>query len=127
MERPDGSQSTVIGWILIVFGALSAVMAAIATDTNWLIIWIALANLGIGLGVLLLSLGYLVRAIWFLPGREIDSGGIELQKCDYCGIKVLAPAQPCSAIPTIELANVADRIDSDNCRRVLKQKGFVSE
>jgi len=125
MERPNGSQSTATGWLLI--GVLSAVMAAIAKEMNWLIIWLALANLGIGLGVLLLSLGYLVRAIWFLPAREIDSGGIELQKCDYCDFKVKAPAQPCSAFPTSELENFADRIDSDNCRRVLKQKGFFSE
>jgi len=127
MERPDGSRPTAIGWILIVAGVFAALFAAIAPDFNWLVIWIALANLGIGLGVILLSLGYLVKALWFLPGREIDSDGAELQECNYCGIKVIAPAQPCSAIATDELMNVADRIDSDNCRRVLKQKGFLPE
>jgi len=127
MERPDGSQSTAIGWAFVIFGILSAVVAAIAKDMNWLIIWIVLASLGIGLGVLLLSLGYLVRAIWFLPGKEMDNGGLELQKCDFCDFKVTAPAQPCSAIPTSELVDVADRIDSDNCRRVLKIKGFLPE
>jgi hypothetical protein len=127
LDRPDGSQSTAIGWVFVIFGILSAVMAAIAKDMNWLIIWIALANLGVGLGVLLLSLGYLVRAIWFLPGREMDKGGHELQKCDYCDFKVVGPAQPCSAMPTAELKDAASRIDSDNCRRILAQKGFLPE
>ncbi|MEC7399959.1 MAG: hypothetical protein VYD00_08085, partial [Pseudomonadota bacterium] len=75
----------------------------------------------------LLALGYLVKAIWFLPGREISSAGIELKRCDYCGLKVTAPSQPCSAIPTTDLTQVASRIDSDNCRRVLAEKGFLVE
>jgi hypothetical protein len=125
MQRPDGSQSTVIGWILIGAGIFAALFAAISPNLNWLIIWIGLANLGIGLGVVLLSLGYLVRAIWFLPGREFDADGAELQKCDYCDFKIAAPSQPCSAMRSDQVGGAADRIDSDNCRRVLALKGIL--
>ncbi len=71
-KRPDGSKPTLMGWVLILVGGVVAIVSTGAhTD--------ALANGGlfglgaIALGVFLVSLGYLVKAIWFLPGREIDS------------------------------------------------------
>ncbi|MGY6550590.1 MAG: hypothetical protein ACXIT4_01705 [Erythrobacter sp.] len=128
LERPDGSTATSFGWVLVVVGILAALVAGIAETTNVLIIAAAVANLGIGLGVLLLSLGYLVRAIWFLPGREITIIDPALQKCDFCDIDVLLPALPCSAVPTEELASISsEQIDSDNCRIILRQKGLLPE
>ena len=125
MERPDGSQSTLAGWILVSIGLVAAFMAAAVENHFAFIVLFAVANLGVGLGVLLLALGYLVRAIWFLPGRDLNAAGHELLKCDYCDLKIAAPSEPCSAVPTLELANIASRIDSENCRRVLVKKGFL--
>jgi hypothetical protein len=126
-ERPDGSIPTLMGWILVIVGIFSALFVVITeTPTTF---WLAttLAQLGVGLGVLLLSLGYLVRAIWFLPERERSEDGAILRKCDYCGFKAAEPSIPCSAVPTDHLMDNAHRIDSERCITALKLRGFLPE
>lgn len=88
-QRPDGSEMIQWGWVLISLGALllliglvvptfsdpgySGYLSERAPTLNpwkWPLIW-----LGIGLpnlGVVVLLVGHVVRAIWFLPGREAE-------------------------------------------------------
>ena len=134
MERPDGSTPTAIGWGLVTLGVVASFFVTFAeTPTGW---WfsLALANLGIGLGVLLLSLGYLVRAIWFLPGRE--GGAIPSHKapqsmsetsdiCEWCGVSVQGPAKPCSAFRGDQLPVSAARVHSPVCRAELEKRGHL--
>ncbi len=126
-KRPDGSVATAIGWVLIVIGVIFAFIAATA-QTSFAI---ALTNLGIGLGVVLVSLGYLVRAIWFLPGREIPlHQSIAEQEptlipCDYCGLDIAAPLLPCSAISAEELMRREDEIDDEKCTILLRERGIL--
>ena len=130
-QRPDGQTATGIGWALIVGGVL-AVLVAGADDSGgagWLI-WLAVANLGIGLGVLLLSLGYLVRAIWFLPGREIPVEGFGDESfaplpCDWCGQTVASPNKPCAAFDPERLKTFVPRITNDKCLVALRDQGLI--
>lgn len=129
-ERPDGSTATFIGWVLIAIGVLAAFFVAGAETPAGFWFSIGLANLAIGLGVLLLSLGYLVRAIWFLPGRDFagqQPTDAPINQCAYCELVIREPALPCSAVPTAELVELADRIDDDRCRKILHDKGFLPE
>lgn len=135
MERPDGSQSTAIGWMLVAGGLLAAVIASMSEELTPVIIWLAIANLGIGLGVLLVSLGYLVRAIWFLPGRgdldapistPIDKQYDSFGKCDWCGVQVSDPAVPCSAFTPNQLPISRDRVKSSVCRIQLETRGHIA-
>lgn len=139
-ERPDGSQATAIGWTLIVVGGI-AIFVAAGAETFEGMVWGALvANLGIGLGIILLSLGYLVKAIWFLPGREIEAaqprqeqsgkdGGDGFHFCDWCHLGLYAPDVACSLqteeqiLADIELKETIQTA----CHHELKERGLISE
>ena len=130
IERPDGSVVTTIGWCLIVIGVIGAFVAASADTTNGLITGLALTNFGLGLGVILLSLGYLVRAIWFLPGREIETtnfgnraGRIEGETCDWCG-RSPASGKPCSAFSGEALSKISVKIANPVCQEQLRQRNY---
>lgn len=125
MKRPDGKTAMAFGWGCLGVGVITAGFTGLVETADAFWLCVVISNLGFGIGVLLLSLGYLVQAIWFLPSREIDEAGVELHKCDYCDQKIASPAQPCSALPTADLTNVAERIDSDNCRKILGEKDFL--
>jgi hypothetical protein len=94
---------------------------------------IGFCDLGIGLGVLLVSLGYLVRAIWFLPGRELveatNSENVAPQRteCEWCRQMVASPNQPCAAIDREQLADMMPRITNARCKGALAAQGFVGD
>lgn len=140
MERPDGSQVTTIGWVLIAIGGLAVFIGA-GAETFEGMVWGALvANLGIGLGIILVSLGYLVRAIWFLPGRSIEDEPVQESEahadgddgfhfCDWCHLGLFAPDVACSRQTETEI--LAD-VESKNslrpeCERELKKQGLLSQ
>lgn len=142
IERPDGSQATAIGWTLIAAGLLAIFFAA-GAETFEGMVWGALvANLGIGLGIILLSLGYLVKAIWFLPGREIEDDNKEglinssppstaaWEDCEWCNLRVYGPARPCSLQGEEELRNELNSITEPlhrDCHSELVSRGIIEE
>ena len=132
-ERPDGSVATILGWISLVVGVIAGFLATGADSVDGFWLSLAIANLGVGLGVLLLSLGYLVRAIWFLPGREAplkDSKNIPAVEmatvnCEWCGIDVRAPNTPCSGNSLDRLREVKSQITSAKCLAELRERGIT--
>ncbi|RJY09383.1 hypothetical protein [Aurantiacibacter aquimixticola] len=132
LGRPDGSHVTGIGSGLIIVGIIAIFFVGSAETAVGFQVALLIAYLGIGLGVLLCALGYLVRAIWFLPGREIelDPGKTEweagVSECAYCRLEITAPAEPCSAVSPDELAGMTDRIDDERCFRVLHEQGILA-
>ncbi len=134
-ERPDGSTATAIGWGLVAVGVLASFFVAQADTPVGFWLSIGIANLGIGLGVLLLSLGYLVRAIWFLPGRsdlEPESLTLEsadevfVEECEWCGVVVQTPAIPCSAFTSEHLPIPSNRVSNAACIKALGDRGYLS-
>ncbi|MGB7374237.1 hypothetical protein [Pontixanthobacter sp.] len=137
-ERPDGSQATTFGWVLIIVGLLAAFVAGTA-ETFDAMVWAAVsANLAIGLGVILVSLGYLVRAIWFLPGREIKDVPEPVEKeadgtfCDWCHLWVPGPARPCSSSDDKVIRADVDALSGgqgleEACRYELTKRGYIQE
>jgi hypothetical protein len=130
-ERPDGSIATGIGWVLVVLGLGIGFFGMRAGTSEGLFTAFAFANLGIGLGVLLLSLGYLVRAIWFLPGREIPGGAApdSLAKptfCQWCD-RDMFPYNACSsATEEINLGR-APRLSDEICISEFRARGLMAE
>jgi hypothetical protein len=132
MERPDGSVATPIGWILIVIGIIGAFVGALAETLNGTLIGFAIANLGFGLGVLLLALGYLVRAIWFLPGREIPLAEIRASSpsiangpyCSWCSRRLPAGARTCDSYDAEGLTQVSEKVTDPVCKPQLQERGY---
>ena len=132
LERPDGSVVTPIGWILIICGIVSAFFAATAESINGTLLGVALANLGIGLGVLLLSLGYLVRAIWFLPSRQIvaneqsgESGEKSVNSaCGWCGRRLPTGSIACTSLTHEQLCEVGPKVPDPVCQKQLHDRGY---
>ena len=128
-ERPDGSVATPIGWFLIMIGIVGAFAAANAETTNGLLLGVALANLGLGLGVVLVSLGYLVKAIWFLPGREISADQVEattsaqLNKCEWCD-RAPSTGKPCSNFSENGLLELSRKVRNPICQSELGKRGY---
>ena len=128
-QRPSGEVPTIIGWLLIAVGVAAAFMSAGARTLDGALLGYLIAQLGIGVGVLLVALGYIVRALWFLPGREVPtiaepnqaSAGIA---CDWCGQVVAGGNLPCSQAAREKLAAAAPRIKNSRCREALAQQGF---
>ncbi|WP_152553586.1 hypothetical protein [Erythrobacter longus] len=139
-ERPDGSQATASGWVLVAIGVL-AVFVAAGAETFEGMVWGALvANLGIGLGILLLSLGYLVKAIWFLPARDIETADAKNENlgsegadgfhfCDWCHLGLYSPDVACSRQSEEEILADVESKDSLQaaCQHELKKRGLISE
>ncbi|MEE4537444.1 MAG: hypothetical protein V2J51_03000 [Erythrobacter sp.] len=142
-DRPDGSQATTFGWLLIIVGLIAAYMGAEA-DTIEGTIWGAItANLGLGLGMILVSLGYLVRAIWFLPGRGDQETELEkapyiapeqasFHHCDWCHLKVQHPAIACSQKDDEQIYSDLLSLDEEAvleeaCELELKRRGYLQE
>ena len=130
-ERPDGSVVTPIGWLLISVGIIGVFIAATAETLNGTLLGFGLANLGIGLGVVLLSLGYLVRAIWFLPGRNVLSEASPSRAeehatesaCEWCG-RTPASGKACSKISAEALARLSPQITNPTCKEHLRLHGY---
>ena len=127
LERPDGSVVTPIGWGLIVIGVIGAFIGASADTFNGALFGFGLANLGIALGVLLLSLGYLVRAIWFLPAREIAKPKAEADipaaltpTCDWCGRNLPRGSRTCTSYDREALERVANKVQDPVCLEQLR-------
>ena len=129
-ERPDGSVATTVGWVLIAGGVVCAFLAASAETSEWWWFLLAAGNLGVGVGVLLVSLGYLVKAIWFLPGRE-TAESVEAAPapapCDWCGQAIAAPNKPCAAFETERLKIFVPRITNPKCLVALREHGVIEE
>lgn len=120
-QRPDGSVATGLGWALVVLGIVAAFMGAGAETMPGWIIGLAFANLAIALGVLLLSLGYLVRAIWFLPGRDSAAPApttvspSTANRCDWCERDLPGGAVACTALSPERLTRVAHKVTDPVC------------
>lgn len=133
LQRPDGSVVSPIGWILIVVGVLGALIAASADTLTGMLSGFAMANLGFGLGVLLLSLGYLVRAIWFLPGREITAAELHERgiqsgttvRCDWCDRNLPAHFRTCTSFDHEALSKVSEKVVDPVCKDQLRQRGYA--
>ena len=135
-QRPDGSTATAIGWLLIAVGVIAALFTGAAESSGGWILGLAMANLGIGLGVLLLSLGYLVRAIWFLPGREglsqpepsrATTSPSSETTCEWCERILPAGKTTCTALSPTQLSKVADKVTDPTCLRQFEQRGIPRE
>lgn len=134
-QRPDGSAATAVGWILVVIGVLAALLTGSAETTNGWLLGLAAANLGVGLGVLLLSLGYLVRAIWFLPGRDAErasvpaasSASAEPNVCNWCERELPPGATTCTTLTGSQLQRVAHKVTDPVCRAQLNAHGVTGE
>ena len=131
-ERPDGSTPTIIGWVLIVVGLVSVFLFVNAETVTGVTLSIAVGQGSIGLGVLLLSLGYLVRAISFLPARETvpivqtaPTSSLNQQVCTWCERSVREPLEPCSAVREERLRELAPSVRSEACREQLEKRGFA--
>lgn len=84
MKRPNGSGQIVCGWWCIAIGAIVAISAASMSVTTLggeidvdklvqsrtYLLWGASLT---GFGSLLLGIGWIIRALYFLPGRDIDA------------------------------------------------------
>jgi hypothetical protein len=130
-NRPDGSNATAIGWALVVVGVLALFFFPSAETVAGMVFAVALGNLGIGLGVLLLSLGYLVRAIWFLPGRDIpvertSARAVSTTDCSYCG-RDMTPYRACSSVDDETNRSRAPRMNDETCLAAFRSKGLVPE
>ena len=128
-KRPDGSVATTFGWTLIVAGVACAFFAAKAETVNMSWLMFAAGNLGISLGVLLVSLGYLVKAIWYLPAREINESVDETpapSPCDWCGQVIAAPNKPCAAFETERLKTFIPQIKNPKCLLALQDRGVIA-
>jgi len=133
LERPDGSLVTPIGWTLIALGILGVIIGASAESMGGMLAGWVLANLGLGLGVLLLSLGYLVRAIWFLPGRDIAAAEASdpsalmsaVTACDWCGRQLGAGFRTCTSFDHESLAKVSMKVRDRVCREQLRERGYA--
>ena len=66
-KRPNGGSVMKTGWALIIIGMLAAIVfVAVDDDLQSLIVAGAISSIGVGFGTLLVALGYLARAIYFL-------------------------------------------------------------
>jgi hypothetical protein len=131
LERPDGSVATPVGWLLIMAGVTGAVIAASAETMTGMLLGFGMANLGFGLGVILLSLGYLVRAIWFLPGRDIlASEGrpppAASTQCSWCDRQLPARFRTCTSFDHDSLLKVAPKVIDPVCQQQLCQRGYAA-
>lgn len=69
-ERPDGSKVMALGWLFFI-GSIVALFVALNTiNTNLKFLSQVLASGFFSLFLFLWSVGYIVRAISFLPGRD---------------------------------------------------------
>ena len=129
-QRPTGEVPTGLGWMLIIIGVIAAALAAGSETLEGTILGYLIAQLGIGLGVLLVSLGYIVRAIWFLPGRSVsvtapaNSAAAQTTECEWCGQHVPQPNKPCAQVDREKMARLAPGIKNRHCRQALAQQGF---
>lgn len=131
LERPDGSVVTPIGWTLILIGIVGAFIAATAESIHAMLTGFVLANLGFGLGGLLLSLAYLVRAIWFLPGREIAANQSEAAierpsavSCEWCDRQLPARFRTCTSFGHDSLKEISERVVDSVCQEQLSRRGY---
>ncbi|WP_164117150.1 hypothetical protein [Sphingorhabdus sp. Alg239-R122] len=133
LERPDGGTVIGAGSFLLCVGIIAMFVVVNAETVNTFTISLAIAQIGIGLGVLLIALGYVVRAIWFLPGREIEkqviasSNAAVSETCEFCDQKVFAPNKPCPKIPSERLTKIASQIDNEQCRTYCIKNGYLEE
>ena len=130
-ERPTGELPMGIGWLLIAIGVVAIFVAGGSRSFEGTILGYLIAQLGIGVGVLLVSLGYIVRAIWFLPGRSVnqataptDPVRVEMTACDWCAQQVPRPNKPCAVIDPDKMARLAPSVENPKCRDALAAHGF---
>jgi hypothetical protein len=128
-DRPNGSNATMAGWVLVVAGVLAAFFSRSAESVGAWVFALGIANLGIGLGVLLLSLGYLVRAIWFLPGREVPKEAIpqtmrQPSYCEWCE-RDMSPYRACSTVSDEENRQRAARLRDEACLSEFRARGLA--
>ncbi len=104
MKRPNGGGVMIAGWLLIAGGAISIMVGVPGRMLGAIVFGGGLANLG----VLLVAVGYIVRALFFLPGRTVEASEIDP------AAPVPAPTAPHappsrSPIEEQEMARAADK------------------
>ena len=139
MDRPDGASAKTVGWTLIAIGICACFVSANADQIRTFWLAIAIANIGIATGMILISLGYVVHAISFLPSkadlnsailREEPDGELrgeselEVNRCEWCELNVARPFLPCSDVGTEELQRRSATVSSIVCQTQLKERGF---
>ena len=128
-ERPNGSTTIGFGWFLVAIGVIAALFCG-SGDPQIFLIAFAIAQGSLGLGILLISLGYVVRAIWFLPGREIEKpqifASIAASQCEWCGLEIKEPGRACSQVPH-EQFGAGFKVGNDVCKQKLKFRGISVE
>ena len=77
MERPTGAGQRAGGWVLMIIGGIAFLLSldnsGVGVDSmmrQWSLMIIS--GSAFGLAVLLFAVGWILRAIWFLPGREVE-------------------------------------------------------
>lgn len=77
MERPTGAGQKAGGWVLMIIGAIAFLLSldrsGVGVDSvmrQWTLL--ILSGSAFGLAMMLFAVGWILRAIWFLPGREIE-------------------------------------------------------
>ena len=134
VERPSGEAVMMVGWVLIVIGVFAAFVMGGTSNPQTFMLALAVAQIGLSLGILLVPLGYLVRAVYFLPGREVtkaELSGIAVHQesertgCEWCGQSVLAPNKPCSEIGHERLIEIAGDVTNSKCQVQLVEHGYL--
>jgi uncharacterized membrane protein YcjF (UPF0283 family) len=125
---------------LIVIGIIAAFLSATAETPEALLLGTTIASSALGVGIILILVGYIVRALFFLPGREVleaeitgtISGvtspvGTETLKiaCEWCDQWVALPNVPCSDVELQRLREIAGDITNSKCRVQLMEHGIL--
>ena len=134
VERPSGANVMTVGWVLVVIGVFAAFVTGSTGNPQTFMLALAVAQIGLSLGILLVVLGYLVRAVYFLPGRDVtkaELSGIgdyqepERTECEWCGQITIAPNKPCSEIGHERLTEIAGDVTNSKCQSQLVEHGYL--
>ena len=130
----------VTGWVLIVIGIIAAFLSATAETPEAWLLGTTIASSALGVGIILILVGYIVRALFFLPGRDVSeaemtgtiSGSVSPIQveplkiaCEWCDQWVALPNVPCSDVELQRLREIAGDITNSKCRVQLMEHGIL--
>lgn len=104
MRRPTGAGQIAGGWVMMAIGGIIFLLSldvdihgAGSIDPDAMVrrwTMLIMAGTAFGLAILLFAVGWILRAIWFLPARESDPDG---------AVEVNKPAAPVNRSTTVLL------------------------